>query len=166
MCLLNCPPRVANLKFLLTTDHITNSWPFKKMYFLMEAMQAFRSSWGIVVTFFRCGGPVRFINACVKLVQHCVYQKLLKSFDFWPSYMYSKKHALGIVSAGKITIVLKNLKSFLNATQPFHSLLSGTTRVGRYQKKHSPTHTHPDHQTSFINFLYSTASSLFSLHAW
>jgi len=82
MCLLNCPPRVANLKFLLTTDHITNSWPFKKMYFLMEAMQAFRSSWGIVVTFFRCGGPVRFINACVKLVQHCVYQKLLKSFDF------------------------------------------------------------------------------------
>ena len=27
-----------------------------------------------------------------------------------------------------------------------------TTRVGRYQKKHSPTHTHPDYQTSFINF--------------
>ena len=61
---------------------------------------------------------------------------------------------------------LKILKSFLNATQPFHSLLSGTTRVGRYQKKHSPTHTHPDHQTSFINFLYlqrSMAFSLFSL---
>ena len=27
-------------------------------------------------------------------------------------------------------------------TQPFNGLLSGTTRVGRYQKKHSPTHTH------------------------
>jgi len=26
-------------------------------------------------------------------------------------------------------------------TQPFNGLLSGTTRVGRYQKKHSPTHT-------------------------
>ena len=25
--------------------------------------------------------------------------------------------------------------------------LSGTTRAGRYQMKHSPTHTHPDHQT-------------------
>jgi len=25
--------------------------------------------------------------------------------------------------------------------------LSGTTRVGRYQKKHSPTHTHPDYPT-------------------
>jgi len=46
---------------------------------------------------------------------------------------------------------------------------SGTTRVGRYQKKHSPTHTHPGHQTSFINFLHlqqSIASSVFSLRAW
>ena len=53
-------------------------------------------------------------------------------------------------------------------TQPFNGLLSGTTRVGRYQKKHSPTHTHPDHRTSFIIFLHlqrSMASSLFSLRA-
>ena len=27
--------------------------------------------------------------------------------------------------------------------RPFNGLWSGTTRVGRYQKKHSPTHTHP-----------------------
>ena len=42
-------------------------------------------------------------------------------------------------------------------------------RVGQYQKKHSPTHTHPDHRTSFINFLHllwSIASSVFSLRAW
>ena len=54
-------------------------------------------------------------------------------------------------------------------TQPFNGLLSGTTRVGRYQKKHSPTHTHPDRRTSFITFLHlqrSMASSLFSLRAW
>ena len=47
-----------------------------------------------------------------------------------------------------------------------HNHLSGTTQVGQYQKKHSPTHTHPDHQTSFINFLHllrSIASSLFNL---
>ena len=53
-------------------------------------------------------------------------------------------------------------------TQPFNGLLSGTTRVGRYQKKHSPTDTHPDDRTSFIIFLHlqqSTASSLFSLRA-
>ena len=48
----------------------------------------------------------------------------------------------------------------------FNGLLSGTTRVGQYQKKHSPTHTHPDHRTSFIIFLHlqrSMAPSLFSL---
>ena len=54
-------------------------------------------------------------------------------------------------------------------TQPFNGLLSGTTRVGQYQKKHSPTHTHPGHRTSFIIFLHlqrSMASFLFSLRAW
>jgi len=42
-------------------------------------------------------------------------------------------------------------------------------RVGWYQKKYSPTHTHPVHQTSFINFLHllrSIASSVFKWHAW
>jgi len=39
-------------------------------------------------------------------------------------------------------------------TQPFNCLCSETTRVGRYQKKHSPTHTHPDHRTPFIIFLH------------
>ena len=52
--------------------------------------------------------------------------------------------------------------------QPFNGRLSGTTRVGRYQKKHSPAHTHPGQRTSFVTFLHlqrSTASSLFSLRA-
>ena len=50
-------------------------------------------------------------------------------------------------------------------TQPFNGRWSGTTRVGRYQKKHSPTHIHPGHRTSFIHFLHllrSIASSVFS----
>jgi len=37
------------------------------------------------------------------------------------------------------------------------------------RKKRSPTHTYPDHQTSFINFLHllqSIASSLFNLRTW
>jgi len=53
--------------------------------------------------------------------------------------------------------------------QPFNGRLSGTTRVGRYQKKHSPAYTHSGQRTSFITFLHlqrSTASSLFSLCAW
>ena len=37
-------------------------------------------------------------------------------------------------------------------TKPFNGPLSRTTRVGQYQKKHSCTHTHPDHQTSFITY--------------
>jgi len=45
-------------------------------------------------------------------------------------------------------------------TQLFNGLLSGTTRVGRYQKKHSPTHTHPDHRTSFITFLHLQRSMI------
>ena len=54
-------------------------------------------------------------------------------------------------------------------TQPFNGRWSGTTRVGQYQKKHSPSHTHPGNQTSFLNFLHlqrSMASSVFSLRAW
>jgi len=52
--------------------------------------------------------------------------------------------------------------------QPFYGPLSGTTRVSRYQKKHSPTH-HPDHHPIFISFCHlprSIASSLFKLCAW
>ena len=52
--------------------------------------------------------------------------------------------------------------------QPFNGRLSGTTRVGRYQKKHSPAHTYRGQRTSFITFLHlqwSTASSLFNLRA-
>ena len=52
--------------------------------------------------------------------------------------------------------------------QPFYGPLSGTTRVSRYQKKHSPTH-HPDHHPIFISFFHlqrSIASSLFKLRAW
>jgi len=52
--------------------------------------------------------------------------------------------------------------------QPSYGLLSRTTRVSRYQKKHSPTH-HLDHYPIFISFFRlprSIASSLFKLRAW
>ena len=44
--------------------------------------------------------------------------------------------------------------------QPFNGCWSGTTRVGRYQKKHSPTHTHPDHRTSFITLTFTTINDI------
>ena len=54
------------------------------------------------------------------------------------------------------TIILDFLHSFTNKQQQrlFNGLWSGTTRVGLYQKEHSPTHTHPDHRASFIIFLH------------
>lgn len=53
-------------------------------------------------------------------------------------------------------------------TQSFNGRLSGTTRVGQYEKKHSPTHTRPDHISHPIsaNQLRSIESSLFNLPAW
>ena len=35
----------------------------------------------------------------------------------------------------------------------------GATRVGRYQKKHSPAHTHPGQRSSFITFLHLQRST-------
>ena len=61
-----------------------------------------------------------------------------------------------------------NYDCFYTHAQPFNGLRSGTTLVGWYHNKHSPTHTHPDYRTSFIIFLHlqrSMASSLFSLRA-
>ena len=55
-----------------------------------------------------------------------------------------------------------------NNNRTFYGPLSGTTRVSRYQKKHSPTHQ-PDHHPVFISFFHllrSIASSLFRLRAW
>ena len=48
-------------------------------------------------------------------------------------------------------------------------ILSGTTRVSRVQKKHSPTHTCHSHQSCLICFLHLLqfmTSSLFDLRAW
>ena len=62
----------------------------------------------------------------------------------------------------------KTSASSTQKQQPFYGPLSGSTRVSRYQKKHSPTH-HPDHHPIFISFFHlprSTASFLFKLHAW
>ena len=63
--------------------------------------------------------------------------------------------------------VLEN--SFYCLYEPCVWFLSGTTRVSQYQKKHSPTHTYHDHQSSLICFLHlirSMASPLFNLCAW
>jgi len=77
--------------------------------------------------------------------------------DVW---MGVQQHRMTGISSAAVTLCVLVEHTH---TQPFNGLLSGTTRVGRYQKKHSPTHTHPEHRTSFITFLHlqrSMASSL------
>ena len=57
------------------------------------------------------------------------------------------------------TLLMLNIRIDINNNkqqQPFNGRLSGTTRVGRYQKKHSPAHTHPGQRTSFITFLFQS----------
>jgi len=45
--------------------------------------------------------------------------------------------------------------------------LSGTTRVSRYQKKHSPTHTHRHHQSSQSTFSSKNCNHIyFDNHTW
>ena len=54
-------------------------------------------------------------------------------------------------------------------THPFSGFLSRTTWVSRYQKKHSPSHTFPANEPSFISFLHlpqTIALSLPNLRAW
>jgi len=61
-------------------------------------------------------------------------------------------------------ITVKTALLLLLLLQQFYGPLSETTWVSRYQKKHSLTHTYPDHQSSFICFLHllqSIASSLY-----
>jgi len=52
--------------------------------------------------------------------------------------------------------------SITHTQQPFYGLLSGSTRVHRYQKKHLPTH-HPDHPYRPTDS--TTASIITILHA-
>jgi len=86
------------------------------------------------------------------------------SLDPWQHV--HKKVLIIISSTGNMVLKLVLLVVLLRP--PFHGPLSGTTWVSQY-KKRSPTHTYPDHQSSFICFLHllrSTASTLFNLCAW
>ena len=87
----------------------------------------------------------------------------------------SDKKLLDFVSDIKTTVKIWNLYALLKKYIHTHNcfmavwIFSRTTRVSRYQKKHSPTHTYHGHQSSLICFLHlfrSMASFLFNLHAW
>jgi len=105
--------------------------------------------------------PLWTVRHCDKhIVMFAVGQITVEEFN--EKYMAARK--VRIVNCCEF-----NVSHTHTHTQPFNGPFSGTTRVGQYQKKHSPTHTRPDRRTSFINFLHllqSTASFLFDLSAW
>jgi len=77
-------------------------------------------------------------------------------------------HTQQEVPKAKTRVVVSTFYNETNNNNHFYSPLSGTTRVSRYQKKHSPTHR-PDHDPIFISFFHilrSIASTLFKLRAW
>jgi len=49
-------------------------------------------------------------------------------------------------------------------TQPFNGPLSGTIRVGWYQKEHSPTHAHPHEPRTCLSAYRSTTQQLIMSH--
>ena len=59
--------------------------------------------------------------------------------------MHAHTHTHTRTHGSRETIGLQDTHTHI---QPFNGLWSGTTRVGQYQKEHSPTHTLPDLRTS------------------
>jgi len=95
------------------------------------------------------------VSACVIFILHHKIQKVAKC-TFW--------YQLTWVVPEKVQRAVKWLSVWVCVC-----VFSGINRVSWYQKKHSLTHTYPEHQSSFISFLHllwSMASSLFNLLAW
>jgi len=68
--------------------------------------------------------------------------------------MYGSKYDnyLELLSREQIIIILPKIHTHNCSTAVW--ILSGTTWVSCYQKKHSPTHTYADHRSSFIYYFY------------
>jgi len=111
--------------------------------------------------------PISLLGVFDKIMEKLMYKqlsdflennKILYEYQFGFRKNYStSQHVMEVVDS-----------IYQQQQQPFNGRLSRTTWVGRYQKKHSPAHTHPGQRTSFITFLHlqrSMASSLFSLRA-
>ena len=107
------------------------------------------------------------LRVCGALSVHvCVFVSLC-SCDASISYYGHMILELSTISR-RYSTVFVDTSEMVEQRQPFYGSLSATTRVTRYQKKHSPTH-HPDHHPVFISFFHlprSIASSLFKLRAW
>jgi len=100
-----------------------------------------------------------------------------RSITSTPSFSAASSHRTPVATRWMLSLF--EYSSYQQPSAPMHIhthnhctalwILSWTTRLSQYQKKHSPTHTYRGHQSSLICLLHllrSMASSLFNLHAW
>jgi len=80
----------------------------------------------------------------------------------WPTFLVRIFYTYVLIVSSYSSFKLQESALTHTQEQPFYGPLSGTTRMSRYQKKHSPTH-HPDHHPIFISFFH-LPRSLYKLH--
>jgi len=146
-------------------------WPLSRNFSVSAEFCVIMCS--IVVNLYcRCNCDILYSMTVDKALTHILISPLLSLASACFCEEMSGIYFVYLCSCEFIQCYFYNWAKFDRQQQqqrPFDGLWSGTTRVGRYQKKHSPTHTHPDHRASFIIFLHlqrSMASSLFNLRAW
>jgi len=127
------------------------------------------------------------IGVCPPKDRNELQQQILQAETYWwitcwtPSWFFDDSFPLWLATAHKYN----HYSPYNHACMHAHGhtcthahthncfmalwILSRTTRVSRYQKKHSPTHTYRGHQSSFtcfIHLLQSMASTPFNPRAW
>jgi len=138
-------------------------------------MQRFRYSVKLLWSFYSFYSCVTwllvFMYAFIVYVHccRCILSDFERDVMFWPllELFYHSTLFVLLAFVTKFAVLLEKNHN-KQQQQLFYGPLSGTTRVSRYQKKHSPTH-HPDHHRIFISFFQlprSIASSVFKLRAW
>ena len=157
---------MANMKIIFVICALTFSTLSKHKnvinYYKILFVAVVVSSWSWRLLSWSC--------SCSRSLGLCVSRpRQFKTPEDWWDTSLIIHNSLSLSVASFAAILSEQQQQQQQQQRPFNGLWSGTTRVGQYQKKHSPTHTHLDQRASFITFLHvqrSMASSLFNLHAW
>jgi len=173
-CACNCKAASIWCKTGSQYSQLCNiQWPFIQiLYELAPEQYSFTHTLSVIIT-------------VIKLpLKACRYSKKISNTNFRKCSTSRQRHMFVLAWLIRtFSFACRNIASYIctynikiniassHTNNHFTALwiLSWTTRVSRYQKKHSPTHTFRGHQSSLICFLHllrSMASSLFNLHTW
>jgi len=96
-----------------------------------------------------CFCMYRLVPLCRKLILSYINRK--SALETTTNYV-TNMTKIGLCSSNTAPGI--SMKSLLLPLHLFNGPMSRTTQVSRYRKKHSPTHTYRDHQSSFISFIH------------